>query len=143
MGLKLVSLNARNQKIIIAAVVICSLCLLFFVWVWPTYTFLSYDNPPSIPFDSVKWKNKNLEESGHPIRIQMVDDLIESGRLKNMSKDEVIELLGEPDDFSDDKISILMYWLGPERSPISIDHEFLHIRFDSEQRVSEYEAVQH
>lgn len=141
MELKLISFSTRRQKIIFAMVALLALCLLFFIWVWPLYTFLSYDRPPSIRFESVKWKNKGLRESGHPIRIQMVDDLLKNHTLDGISKAEVVGLLGEPDNPGYFKDWDLVYWLGPERSAISIDAEWLVIRFNSEQKVSEYKDV--
>jgi hypothetical protein len=142
MELKLISSDARSRKIIFAIVALFGLCSLFFVWVWPVHTFLSsYDRPPSIQFESAKWKNKSLEESGHPIRIQMIDDLMKSRVLDGMSKAQVLHLLGEADNEGYFKDWDMVYWLGPERSPISIDSEWLVIRFDSEEKVLEYKTA--
>ncbi|MEW6208487.1 MAG: hypothetical protein AB1631_08970 [Acidobacteriota bacterium] len=142
MELKLVSSSTRNRKIIFAIVALFGLFSLFLVWAWPIYSFLSsYDRPPSIQFESERWKNKNLEESGHPIRIQMIDDLISSRMLDGMSKAEILKLLGEADNDGYFKDWDMVYWLGPERSPISIDSEWLVIRFDSEEKVFEYKTA--
>jgi len=71
----------------------------------------------------------------HGIRLGMADRLIARGTLKNMARTEVVKLLGEPpqtDYFSDWD---LVYWLGPERSFISIDSEWLVLRLGTDEHV--------
>lgn len=46
-------------------------------------------------FESSGWKKKNGED--YPFRNKMLDDLIDSQRLKTMKYNEVVTLLGEPD----------------------------------------------
>ena len=143
MELKLISTTTPSQKIIYAIVAIFGLFLLFLVWVWPMYAFLtSYDLHPSIQFEPMKWKNKSMKESGHPIRIQMVENLIESRILDGMSKAETLNLLGEADSPGYFEDWDLVYWLGPERGPIGINSEWLVIRFNNDQEVSEYKVVE-
>ena len=57
-------------------------------------------------FDEAEWKSLPTQ------RYEMVDDLIESQVLHNMSKTEVITLLGEPSSRSTIKNDIFLYKLG-------------------------------
>jgi hypothetical protein len=79
-------------------------------------------------FNDELWKKQS--SSAHdvkwPARLRMVDDLLASGRLIGMSKNQVIELLGPPDGTQDAGVS---YYLGPERGPFGIDSETLIIEF--------------
>lgn len=47
-----------------------------------------------IAFDSAKWKTRQGDE--FPYRTQMLDDLVQSKKLKGLKKNEVLNLLGEP-----------------------------------------------
>lgn len=72
----------------------------------------------------------------------MVDDLLSQYDFKGKTKDEVIELLGTPSRtkmFKDEWS--LVYRLGPERSLISIDSEWLAFRFDPNGRVVQCEVL--
>jgi hypothetical protein len=46
-------------------------------------------------FDKIKWGTKNGRE--YPYRDKMLKDLIANGNLKGLKKDEVLDLLGQPD----------------------------------------------
>ena len=71
----------------------------------------------------------------------MVDDLRRRHSLRGRTRAEVVALLGEPrrtgyfDEYD------LVYWLGPERSAISIDSEWLAIRLDKAGRVTKHELL--
>jgi hypothetical protein len=95
--------------------------------------------PSGRPFDPVTWNDKTQVEAG--IRLAMADRIVSRRMLSGKTRPEVIAMLGEPpktDYFSDWD---LVYWLGPERGFISIDSEWLVVRFDSNNRVSEYRIV--
>jgi hypothetical protein len=98
------------------------------------------DYPEQIPFDSSRWKDKSLVSTPDPIRIHMIDNLMQNYMLEGMSKAEVVEMLGEPDrnvGFTEWD----MIFLGPERGPFGIDSEWLAIRFNGQQRVYEHKVV--
>jgi hypothetical protein len=94
------------------------------------------------PFDSAAWKSSlasnNLKD---PVRLRMVDDLLRRHRLAGMSRSEIIALLGSPPPTEYFRNYDFVYWLGPERGFISIDSEWLAIRFDSNDRVAEARIV--
>src|SRR5271163_4646713 len=82
---------------------------------------------PGIPFDSVSWRDElSLRNGG---REQMADRLVGRHALQGKTRVEVVSLLGEPprtDYFADWD---LVYFLGPERGFLSIDSEWLVVRF--------------
>ncbi|WP_164102270.1 hypothetical protein [Candidatus Laterigemmans baculatus] len=91
------------------------------------------------PLDPVAWRDDTLVGTG--IRLEMADHLVVRGTLTGLSRAEVVELLGEPPPTEYFRDWDLVYWLGPERGFISIDSEWLVIRFDESDRVAEYEIV--
>jgi hypothetical protein len=94
-------------------------------------------------FDSTLWLNQ--ENSKYdimwPPRLCMVDDLMSRKILDGLTKSEVIKLLGEHDGkgFSSQITGDNIYYrLGPERSLIGIDYEWLVIIFDNNGKVVSY-----
>lgn len=81
------------------------------------------------PFDSTSWKNEKLSTWETPTRLRMVDDLLKRYDLTEMSKEEINDLLGIPKQTDYFKDYDYVYWLGPERGFISIDFEWLGIKF--------------
>jgi outer membrane protein assembly factor BamE (lipoprotein component of BamABCDE complex) len=71
----------------------------------------------------------------------MVDDFLAKHKLRGMTKQEIVELLGEPDDTDYFSNWDMVYWLGPERGFMQLDSEWLVIDLDDLQRVSEYRLV--
>ncbi len=69
------------------------------------------------------WKHSNP-------RLRMADQLVKNKTLIGLSKSEVLNLLGDPGSHGYFKKFDLVYWLGPERSFISIDSEWLAILID-------------
>ena len=92
-----------------------------------------------IPFASETWKNMDIQNchSHDAKRIRMVDDLLAKHDLKGLSKAEVETLLGEADKTEYFKGYDMVYCLGPERTFIAIDSEWLVIKI-SQNRVQEY-----
>ena len=79
-------------------------------------------NTPNRKFNSEDWK---LNESQ---RIELIDDLIEKKQLDSLLEKEVIDLLGEPLTICGYFFSSgrdMIYYLGPNRSLIGIDSEWL------------------
>lgn len=71
----------------------------------------------------------------------MVDDLRRRHRLRGLTREDVVELLGEPRPTGYFRDYDLVYWLGPERGAISIDSEWLVMRLDNNGRVVEERLV--
>lgn len=94
---------------------------------------------PIVPFDPVRWVS---DESGeNNVRLSMIDHLVRSGRLDEMSRKDVLSLLGPPTDTSKFADWDLVYRLGWQRGLFRIDSEWLVIRFGASDTVAEYEVT--
>jgi hypothetical protein len=91
------------------------------------------------PFDPAAWQDPARVEQG--VRLGMADRLVVRGTLRGKTRAEVIELLEEPTETGKFSDWDLVYWLGPERGFISIDSEWLVLRFGPEGRVTECRMV--
>jgi outer membrane protein assembly factor BamE (lipoprotein component of BamABCDE complex) len=92
-----------------------------------------------IPFDATLWRDEVSLRNG--VREEMADRLVGRHTLQGKTRAEVISLLGDPpptDYFSDWD---LVYLLGPERGFMSIDSEWLVVRFGQDGRVTECRIV--
>src|ERR1041385_3056232 len=84
------------------------------------YWWLIYAGAVRIPFDSEAWKASLLREDHTPIRLEMVDSLLEQNHLQGMSRDEVFSLIGKTPETPYFNKYDLVYWLGPERGNFRI-----------------------
>ncbi|KQL19966.1 hypothetical protein ACFFHH_06580 [Cytobacillus solani] len=113
-----------------ACLIVTTLCFVLLIY---CFTVIGR-NENKANFSSERWLAKSDE------RVYMVDDLLSRTKLIGLSKEEVITLLGKPDDteyFTDD--NNIVYYLGNERGFISIDSEWLVIWFDVDETVFKYE----
>lgn len=79
-------------------------------------------------FDSTLWKSKSDMKEG--VRIHMIDDLMKRHKLIGMTKESIEKLLGEPPESEYFRGTCdWLYWLGPERGFMSIDSEWLCIKY--------------
>ena len=78
------------------------------------------------PFDSQKWLSMSLQ------RYEMVDDLIESQILIGKPKNEVFEILGQPDSQSNSSKDAFIYNIGDPPSFFSSQKEYLLIVFNNQ-----------
>ncbi len=92
-------------------------------------------------FDQREWSDSTLVYGRTAPRECMVDDLLERQSLVGKTRAEVVSLLGEPRKTSYFDEYDLVYWLGPERSWISIDSIWLVIRIGPAGRVTEARLV--
>jgi len=97
------------------------------------------------PFDRAAWLDEAEVRSG--VRLRMADRLVARRTLQGESRAEVVELLGSPPPQGYFPEYDLVYWLGHERKPplsfmfISIDSEWLGVKFGKNQRVSEVKIL--
>jgi hypothetical protein len=94
---------------------------------------------PGVPFDAASWRDELSLRDG--AREQMADRLAGLRALQGKTRGEVISLLGEPPATDYFKDWDLVYLLGPERGFISIDSEWLVVRFGQDGRVTECQIV--
>jgi hypothetical protein len=93
--------------------------------------------PPVSTFDSKTWKDPELINQDPYPRRDMADELVGRRTLVGKSRAEVLEMLGEApksEYFTDWDV---VYWLGPQRGFVAVDSEWLVIRFDESDRVTE------
>lgn len=112
------------------------------VVVAPIAAYVIWSRVPPLPttgFDASKWKS--VQRSDDYTRQNMVGSLFWRGVLDGKTQPEVLQLLGPDCECGYFKDWDLVYWLGPERSWMSLDSEWLVIRFDEAGRVSEYTLV--
>jgi hypothetical protein len=130
----------RWLKLTLAALALSTLALVVSAWLW-----LRSASPMSRcddrAFTSAKWLDSTAAFGPKAIRGCLVDDLLRKHPLRGRSRSEVIALLGQPRRTDYFREYDLVYWLGPERSPISIDSEWLVVRFNSTGRVSQYGLI--
>lgn len=79
------------------------------------------------PFDQTAWMSDQTK------RVEMLDDLIDSGKLKNMKRNEVLQLLGTPM-FADTVKgkTRLFYYTGFKRQFLEIDPFLLRIELEKD-----------
>ena len=106
----------------------------FSIWIAFEFRYL-----PIRSFDSENWRE--APQASNSPRLHMVDSLIASGRLDGLSREDVLALLGSPTDTSYFSDWDAVYWLGQERGLLSLDSEWLVIRFDGTGQVLEYRLV--
>ena len=83
-------------------------------------------------FNAAEWQNNDKVNSKSPVRIRMVDDLLKNQPLIGKSKGEINTLLGIPPKTGYFSEFDYVYWLGPERGFLSIDSEWLAIKFNND-----------
>lgn len=104
-----------------------------------------------VPFDSEAWKSyrqqygvsrTNYWAYALPVRLRMIDDLMEKHDLSGKARAEVEVLLGPKEQTPYFNDWDLVYWLGPGRYSNAIgDSEWLVLRFDAQGKVREYRVV--
>ncbi len=125
----------KVRTLVLVAVVGLPVVALGVVW-WPVVRPSIQEYLQRIPFDFDTWKAARVGDWRNPVRLRMVDDLVRRHRLVGMSKDEIGELLGRPDGAYEEGAGAQhRYWLGPQRSFISIDDEWLHLTFEGDRVV--------
>ncbi|MBD2424976.1 hypothetical protein [Phormidium sp. FACHB-1136] len=89
-------------------------------------------------FDPTVWKNPTLALEPPYLRSCMVDNLLAQELLLQKTTAEVIALLGTPETLEHGFTEYdLVFVVGPERSFISIDYEWLLLNLDQRGRVEE------
>lgn len=95
--------------------------------------------PPGRAFDAQAWRSREAAWDDNAAR--MADRLIAQSTLTGMTRNEVVRMLGTPPETAYFKDWDLVYRLGPERGMFAIDSEWLVVRFDGRQRVTDYRIV--
>ncbi|MCU1312211.1 MAG: hypothetical protein JWO20_3336 [Candidatus Angelobacter sp.] len=93
-----------------------------------------YSHERTIRFDAVLWRDPGTSDT---VKLQVADDLIATQALSGKTRKEVTALLGQPPETNYFKEYDLVYYLGPERGFISIDSEWLVLKFGPDGRASD------
>lgn len=104
-------------------VVMCHVVAVVFILAGPAIS----DYIHRTKFESSVWKE--AKEKNGAIRVWMVDDLLSRHTLVGKTREEITAMLGAPTKTDAFSGFDAIYWLGPERGFISIDSEWLGIRF--------------
>lgn len=136
------SLKRRGLRIAIGAA--CGLGLLGvagLVWLDETFVLPEERCPGRERFNQRVWQDTAQVYTPLAPRGCMVDDLLATWPLVGRDSAFVLNLLGRPQSTPYFRNYDLVYWLGPERGLMSIDSEWLVVRFDVAGRVSEARIV--
>lgn len=112
-------------------------------WTYLVIIPSSQDYRHRLSFDARRWRDKSADAGdAWPTRLRMVDSLMDSRLLDGRTRQQVVDLLGPPDDTSKWRDWDVVYHLGPERKGVfRIDSEWLVIRLDSSRTVASYRTV--
>jgi len=88
----------------------------------------------ALSFDSDKWKDKPEE------RNRMVSSLLNTHELVGMTEDEIITLLGKPDEKKESPENQFVYLLG--RAGLGVDDYLLILQFDDHGKLESHRTKQ-
>jgi len=88
----------------------------------------------AIAFDSDKWKDKPGE------RDRMVSSLLHTHELVGMTEDEIITLLGKPDEKKEEPDNEFVYLLG--RAGLGVDDNLLILKFTEQGKLESHHIRQ-
>ena len=109
-----------------------------FIGIWAVLD----DGVDQMLFESSAWKNNPAVFSLESVRLRMADDFLDTHNLVGMSRDEVVSLLGEPDQTEYFKSYEMVYMLGQETdSYFAIDSQWLAIHLDSSASVKSVDIL--
>lgn len=94
------------------------------------FLWLQEDQGGELPFDSARWTAASRREDAE-VRGRMVEDLVQSGRLLGLSREQLQDLLGPPDRSGP---TTAIYYLGREPG-IPIDSFWLLVHLTLDGRV--------
>lgn len=113
------------------------------------YIYTKAEERADIPFDYIHWdagSRAKVEPPGQPSadapRIKMCRDLIKRRILIGKTREEIMFLLGAPDNFPFKEPWQFNYWLGPQRGLMKMDSAWLGIRFGDDGRATEARMLQ-
>jgi hypothetical protein len=125
----------KQRKILVAAV-ICGSALVLSAGV---HWHLNY---APVAFDAAVWlRGEQTDSSSEAPRLRMADGLVRSRILLGKTRGEIESMLGPSAETGYFRDFDLVYWLGPERSFIRVDSEWLVIRLDAAGRAGEVRIV--
>lgn len=141
---RMIGLNRSGMRNRLKRVILITIPIVLLILAAPTIFLLGTMGISTVKerfnrrtFDSQVWKQGNQDE----VRIRMVDCLLRRYNLIGKSRSEVVELIGEPDNTLYFREYDMVSRLGNERGFIGIDSEWLVLRLDTGQVVTEFRIV--
>ncbi len=96
--------------------------------------------PRLLDFDPAKWQAASKPDGTYKsVRLRMADSFLAGRQPIGKSREQIVALLGEPDDTSYFRTYDMVYYLGPERG-LGVDSEWLVLKL-TEGRVTEARLV--
>ncbi len=127
-----------RKRIIVVVSIAAALLLVAFLAMNLTVLFLlNRDDVRKMPFDATAWKSAPVEFSHESVRLRMVDDFLNSHAPAGKTRQQIVAMLGEPDDTEYMRSYDMVYQLGQERGAFPIDSEWLVMRLDDADIVTE------
>ncbi len=122
---------------------------MFILLISSNFLYTKWEERHDIAFDKELWNQGRKEKiysatalSIDAPRIKMYRSLIDQGLLISKTKQEITELLGEPENFPFRSPWDFNYWLGLQRGMMKMDSAWLGIRFDAGGRAVETKLLQ-
>lgn len=104
-------------------------------------TYVQAPGSMNLPFIPEKWKNADIRNPDDNTRNRMCADLLMHHKLNGKSRDEILDLLGEPDETNKFPDWDMKYYLGPSPESGTADYEWLVIKFNGKGVVGEYNIL--
>ena len=93
----------------------------------------------NVKFEKIGW-NKKGDLNSYPNREKMLNDLMENYKIQGLNYAELVNLLGEPENYSDDDAGVIYYNIitdyGSNIDPVCVKN--LKIKLDKNQKVERY-----
>ncbi|EKT4500007.1 hypothetical protein JE954_002467 [Flavobacterium psychrophilum] len=93
----------------------------------------------NVKFEKIGW-NKKGDLNSYPNREKMLNDLMENYKIQGLNYAELVNLLGEPENYSDNDAGVIYYNIitdyGSNIDPVCVKN--LKIKLDKNQKVERY-----
>jgi len=111
--------------------------------------YIKWEESHDIPFSAEQWHQGSRQKLYSTLalqidapRIKMYRDLISKKIILGKTQQEIVGMLGEPDNFPFRAPWHFNYWLGLQRGPMKMDSAWLAVRFDDQGSAVEIRMLQ-
>lgn len=149
--------NPRIRKIWRRALFVLVFLIVGISWPWVLFIggllavdwgYTKYEEVDDVSFEAERWRQGSREqvrastgESSAP-RIKMYRDLVADETLIGMKREEIVAMLGQPENYPFDPPWDWNYWLGPQRGIMKLDSYWLAVRFNQRDEAVDVEVLQ-
>ncbi|MCH7989919.1 MAG: hypothetical protein IID46_12320 [Planctomycetes bacterium] len=136
-------LSWKKVTLAIAMVILFFPCFPVSMYIWQEFN--AEPDVLPIPFESEAWKRGDTIGDNRTVRSQMIDDLLQRHDFHGWSKEQIIDLLGNPGEGENHVMYPLFdmaYTLGLEREGwASVDFEYLVFKLNDQQKVIHFRVM--